>query len=492
MAGHFFTVTTVANRVGADSARAQPAVRLRAAMAGLVAALALSGCVSVFNAPINVPATAPQAAALASGAIAELPIARDDATVVGLAFSGGGTRAAAYSYGLLQELEATRLPGGRSLLDQVRFVSGTSGGSVTAAYFGLRGPQGYHDLYQRFLTADGETNMRTHVTPVNLLRAVAGGVNNRSAFGRWLDQHVFDGLTYAAFNRPGAPITWINATDLSTSTPFVFNDQTFAALCSDLNQLPISEAVAASAAVPVVFAPIVMESFGATCPYALPAWLTSVAANPDASAELRGFQEALVAYRTPGRVSYAKLVDGGIVNDFGITGFTIARAQAGTAYGPLTARQAVRLQRAIFLIADASLESDPAWARTASGPALPGLIEALTDAAEYGTIRAGYDAFRLTMMDWRNDLVRYRCGLSEGEVRRLRGSLSGWDCRGLELHIARVSFDSLDPGTRAGMEQVPTRLVLPLPQVELSIHAGRQALRANPDYIRALRSLGIR
>ena len=61
--------------------------------------------------------------------------------MVGLAFSGGGTRAAAFAHGVLQEIDQTTVrtrSGTHSLLDRVGFVSGVSGGSVAAAYFGLK------------------------------------------------------------------------------------------------------------------------------------------------------------------------------------------------------------------------------------------------------------------------------------------------------------------------------------------------------------------
>src|SRR6185295_14660927 len=95
-----------------------------------------------------------------------LPEGQDpnDTTIVGLAFSGGGTRAAAFSYGMLKGLEATPLPNdpsGRSMLDSVRFISGVSGGSITAAYYGLKGKAGYGDFREKFLIRDGEKNMRT-------------------------------------------------------------------------------------------------------------------------------------------------------------------------------------------------------------------------------------------------------------------------------------------------------------------------------------------
>ena len=65
----------------------------------------------------------------------------DDLFVV-LAFSGGGTRAGAFSYGVLQQLKhiTFTIPGGqqRRLLDEVDVISSVSGGSFTAAYYALR------------------------------------------------------------------------------------------------------------------------------------------------------------------------------------------------------------------------------------------------------------------------------------------------------------------------------------------------------------------
>lgn len=61
----------------------------------------------------------------------------NDVTVV-LAFSGGGTRAAALAYGVLEALRDTRITlDGESqrLLDEVDLISSVSGGSFTAAYF---------------------------------------------------------------------------------------------------------------------------------------------------------------------------------------------------------------------------------------------------------------------------------------------------------------------------------------------------------------------
>ena len=61
-----------------------------------------------------------------------------------LTFSGGGTRAAALSYGVLEKLRKTwALMDGerRNLLHEVDIISSVSGGSFTSAYYGLNGDE---------------------------------------------------------------------------------------------------------------------------------------------------------------------------------------------------------------------------------------------------------------------------------------------------------------------------------------------------------------
>src|SRR5262245_7074730 len=66
---------------------------------------------------------------------------KDD--IILLAFSGGGTRAAAFSYGVLETLRDTEIIGHdghrERLLDSVSIVTGASGGSVKARAYGTYG-----------------------------------------------------------------------------------------------------------------------------------------------------------------------------------------------------------------------------------------------------------------------------------------------------------------------------------------------------------------
>ena len=96
-------------------------------------AIGVAGCASIHSEPRNLPLA--DLSLLASGLGQEGPSYADE-LLVGLSFSGGGTRAAAFAHGALLELDRTRIPsrtGPTSLVDRLDFVSGVSGGSVAAA-----------------------------------------------------------------------------------------------------------------------------------------------------------------------------------------------------------------------------------------------------------------------------------------------------------------------------------------------------------------------
>src|SRR5687768_4184941 len=84
----------------------------------------LLGCATVHNLPVNVPAIGSVTDRLNIGF--EDPTYLDD-MLVGLAFSGGGTRAAAFSFGVLEEMNRTPVRGASgALIDRIDFISGVS------------------------------------------------------------------------------------------------------------------------------------------------------------------------------------------------------------------------------------------------------------------------------------------------------------------------------------------------------------------------------
>jgi NTE family protein len=452
----------------------------------------LTACASTNNDPINRPLEAMALqGATTGGREAE---SHFDDTVVALAFSGGGTRAAAFSHGVLNGLADTtiRTPSGRvSLIDRIDIISGVSGGSIPAAYYGLKKRAALADFREKFLLRDAEESLTTSINIASLARGISGGVNDSSKFPAWLDANLFNGATFADLNSPGSggrPRVSINASDIYNRTPFLFGRGSFGALCSDVSKYPVSVAVAASAAVPVFFAPVVIENFSDQCPLPLPEWVERVRKNTEAPPMLRQYADAIVRYRR-GDVKYVKLLDGGLVDNYGLAGFTISRLLSNTPHGPLSAREGVRLRRVMFLVVDAGRQPSGDWSKTVAGPSGVDLIMATADTATGSSAAQSYTAFQEMMNDWQAKLVNWRCRLSATERARL-GAGPNWNCRDVKFFVSRVGFEHLGPERAAQLDAVETRFKLPAEQVDMVIAAGRDALHANTKFRAFLQSVG--
>lgn len=64
----------------------------------------------------------------------------------------------------------------------------------------------------------------------------------------------------------------INATDLSTGNRFALSQNDFDLICSDLAKFPLSVAVTASSAVPVLLSPITLRNYAWNCGYPCLPW----------------------------------------------------------------------------------------------------------------------------------------------------------------------------------------------------------------------------
>jgi NTE family protein len=480
-----------------DSTIPQTSRLTRLAWIGLAFASlpALAGCgTAIRNGPINAAVAQPVKPAQSMPASAADLATADtdfDDTVVGLSFSGGGSRAAAFAYGVLHELGRTQITSqGRNspLIDQVDFVSSVSGGSVTAAYFALKGGAMLDDFEDKFLKLDVEAALRTSVSLPNLVRLSSGGLNDSTGLQSWLDENLFRNATYRDVLKPGRPTLWINASDIYNRTPFVFNKTTFAALCSDLGTFPLSEAVAASAAVPLVFAPVIVRNYAERCDYAMPQWANRALANANAPAVLRANAEAIDRYRRGKQVKFVKLLDGGLTDNLGLTGVLIERLAAEAPYQPITEAQAVRMRRLLFIVVDAGRPPGGDWAKKVDTDASD-LIQAVADTAVDANVRNTYDSFAAELRNWNRQLIDWRCKLPPQRARDLLGAERAWNCRDLSFHVVKVAFDQMpDAGLRAQLEQIPTRFTIEKKHLDLLIDSAGAILRQNSAYQRFLAS----
>ncbi|MET3910466.1 NTE family protein [Bradyrhizobium sp. S3.3.6] len=443
----------------------------------------LTGCAAVYNLPGNIPL----GDALAGSQFGrEIPNFDDD-VLLALSFSGGGMRAAAFSFGVLTELDHARVGSNnkaKSLLDQVDFVSGVSGGSVTAAYFGLKRRAALDDFRERFLLRNAEEDLSTRVSLGNIARAFGGGVND-SQFTNWLDLNLFEGARFDAFRDDRRPRVWINASDIYNRTPFVFGQISFDALCSDIRSYRVAEAVAASAAVPLAFAPIVLEAFPGGCSAQPPPLLELARHDPRAQPLLRSFAEANARYRD-GSMRFVKLLDGGLVDNLGLSGFSIALMAARRPYEPMSEQQAVKVRRIMVLVVDAGRGASGDFTQQIEGPSGTQLVAAVASTAIDASVRLSYAAFSSQLKEWTSKVRHWRCSLSAAERSRL-GVGGNWRCDDLNLYVDRLGFDRLDPARARVLDSIPTRFVLPPDQIDLLTRSGADALRESPVY-RAFRS----
>jgi NTE family protein len=147
----------------------------------------------------------------------------DDLLVI-LAFSGGGTRAAAFSFGVMEGLNDTKYrgpKGKRALLEDVDVISSVSGGSFTAAYYGLFRKEFFKEFPGAFLHRDIEGDLLLRaLSPVNWVRLASPSFDRIDMAAELYDEVIFKGAirgsaqaTAEAFHHsqchrhdPGAPL----------------------------------------------------------------------------------------------------------------------------------------------------------------------------------------------------------------------------------------------------------------------------------------------
>jgi len=429
----------------------------------VVAALGagISGCaVRPFNAPLNGadPATAYTFAN-------RLPRNSPKLFVV-LTFSGGGTRAAAFTLGVLEKLAATQIvvegkP--RRLLDEVDVITAVSGGSFTAAYFGLFGERVFTDFPERFLYRDVSSEMiAALLTPTQLAKIAAPHFSRTDSVAEYFDRTLFDRKTFADLASAGrSPYIILNATDLNTGATFSFTQMQFDYLCSDISTFPIARAAIASASVPMLFAPIVLRNYPGQCPGRNPSWVAEALAERNPADRRFHAATALSSYADATAVPYVWLVDGGIVDNLGVRGSIMSEVnhygrvlEMAGAFSPESLSQ---VEHVLVIASNTQTVSGRAWLRSEEGPGLLDTVEALADATT-NLLNAETTLLAQQSFDmWAAFVNERRCAT----------------CRKVTVDFSVLSFDRIaDSAERTRFRTTPTSLHLERDTVD--------ALRALP------------
>lgn len=342
-----------------------------------------------------------------------------------LAFSGGGSRAAALAAAVTARLDAityNSAAGPRHLSQDVAVVSSVSGGSVYSAYIGLHGAGGdaARAFEQRISNYDGMGYLFSRALDPFTWIGLQFEDETRIAV---LQQMVGDILqtqaTLRELNAPGKPLILMNASDMVAGQVFTFDPETLDDLCMDYDSVPVSLAATSSAAFPFAFTPILLknDSYPHCQGTQMPPgdWQTALTVPSGRYANLPSFRDARYreslraapdAFRQP---EYVRLVDGGVVDNLGLTAIRRVLFTPGSPVDLTGLINRGKLRRLVVISVNARSDArDP----LDSSPKYTGLVTmagavsgVLVDSAAAGSATA-FDAFVTNLAEDRNSLLR--------------------------------------------------------------------------------------
>ncbi|RZL88472.1 MAG: patatin-like phospholipase family protein [Variovorax sp.] len=455
-------------------------------------ALLLGGCAAR---PVNPPITLADPSKGYRFETRQAEVKDKDALVI-LAFSGGGTRAAAFSYGVLEYLRRTEVvgPKGRGrLLDQVDVITGVSGGSFTALAYGLYGDKLFDDYEQRFLKRDVQGAIVSRsLNPGNWAKLSSTGYGRSELASQLYDEVLFNGATFGDLNRGKGPLILASATDISSGARVVFQQGVFDVLCSDLNAVPLSRAAAASSAVPVVLSPITLNNYGGTCNLTPPAWVNKFldTDNPPrpAARAIRSLR-SLSDFGDSGKRPYLHLVDGGISDNVGMRGVLDALEILEAMQEAGIPTQLDSAKRIIVFIVNSLSVPPTNWDESESPP---GTVQILLKSSGVPIDRYSFEAVELLRdmaARWKTmRQIRRSAVMAGNKDPALAAITRGPDA---EIYAIDVSFAQLkDKAELAYLNQQPTTFVLPDEAVDRLRAAAGTIIVDSPEFKRLLKDVG--
>jgi len=236
------------------------------------------------------------------------PAEADEGDVlVMVSVTGGGSRAALWHAAVMKELyNQVKLPDGRSITDEIDYISSVSGGSLSSAYWCLRKPEDdtndteqYDAFFDSYL-GDMRVNIEARMAggPLTWYRFFISSEDKAILLARTFDRLFFSHKTFSCLaerqRRGVAPVLIANGTEMEPGAKFLFTTlstsdfevdpermarrsmeslknsgillgaDVFGVVTPDdigvsIADMEVSRAVAASSSVPLVLGPIVMR-----------------------------------------------------------------------------------------------------------------------------------------------------------------------------------------------------------------------------------------
>jgi len=452
------------------------------------------------NVYMNEPLSEEKLAPVASGTIstggyrfAALHSETSPTSIVAVTFSGGGKRSSAFSYGILKglrdfpiEIDGRR----RRLLDEIDLISSVSGGTFTAAYYGLHREKIFTDYERDFLRVDiNDYLIGTYLLPWRWQWIFDPYYGTNDEMESVYDKLMFHGATYADLEKLGRPMIQINATNIARGGIFTFNQTYFDLICSDLQRFPLARAVAASNGFPVLFGPITLTNHRRQCGDRRSSIVEEglqAQSSDGIPSRRRYLAQQLAAYRDPDRVRYVHLMDGGIGDNLAVRAVADSLVLLGdTLETRLLGEAAVRIRRFLVIVGDGQAAADESWSQQRTVSSLLQVFSAVS-----GTQIDRYNFETLQLAEIEVERLA-------DKMRKLRCArapvIDGYRCDDVITEVVHFSLNTVpDEATRKRLEAIPTGLTLEDKDIDALIEAGQNAVLSSTELKRFRDQIGRR
>lgn len=388
-----------------------------------------------------------------------------------LSFSGGGTRAAALAYGAMIALRQTQIdwPRHETLLDEVDCISSVSGGSFTAAYYGLFGDDLFTQFESKFLYRDIQGTLLLHALyPWNWPWLMSPYYSRIDLAADIYDEQVFEHRTYRdLIARKRRPFIILNATNIGTGNRFPFTQDQFDLIGSDLGPYPVARGVAASSAFPFLLSPLTLKNhqrlagFPTLLEYQL--GLEDYYLNRSryywAQSQLKYVDEPQ---------PYVHLMDGGLADNIGLRSIVNAYEQSN---GFISANLG-DMDRLVIIAVNARTQSKDT---ISDSHHTPHIIPSVAMA----TATISMDNYSFDTVDFTDRMMR---DLRQNEMLAARSSQPS-SFHAPVPYVIEISFEAIpDKQVREAFEGMGTNFHLPTEQVRALVSMGCNLLKNDPGY----------
>jgi len=442
-----------------------------------------SGCVHY---PINQPVKEIHPDAGYRAALVKDP-ENSDHMLLFLTFSGGGTRAASLSYGVLEELRKTEVVidgKKRRLLDEVDAISGVSGGSFTAGYYGLFRDRIFEDFETKFLKKNIQGALLLGVlNPFNWPKLFSGSFGRSDLSAEYYDKHIFEKGTFGDMAARKGPVIVINATDMSYGTRMGFTQDAFDLICSDLSRYPVARAAAASSAVPMVLTPITLQNYAGTCGYKMPEGFEEMLKGRAVSERQFYLANNLSVYLDSEKKRYIHLVDGGVADNLGLRAILDRVMLHGSIWESIKGAPVEKVRKIVLIVVNAETEPDKKWDRIENIPPFGAMFSAYSSIAIERYNQETLALLKESVKSWADEIRTKRC---KGEA----VSSEPDSCGDINFYVVEVKFDALKDNTeRMYFKRLPTSFKLTSEQVDKLRDVAHRLLDESEEFQRLLRDL---